>query len=160
MPDRRIGALISAAITLILFVGVPYLLPSYITPELAEFLVESGINIDVVVSQIIVIGLIAAALTLLKGFVSPTGITYLFVAVAQNVFTLVFAVILLGVGNIAALGVTEFTLPMQQVTNTIRMDLRVFIYLTFLTVGLKVLQTYLEWSEARKDAILPGRIPP
>jgi hypothetical protein len=160
MPDRRIGALISAAITLILFVGVPYLLPSYITPELAEFLVESGINIDVVVSQIIVIGLIAAALTLLKGFVSPIGITYLFVAVAQNVFTLVFAVILLGVGNIAALGITEFTLPMQQVTNTIRMDLRVFIYLTFLTVGLKVLQTYLEWSEARKDAILPGRIPP
>jgi hypothetical protein len=160
MQSRKVGALISATITLILFVGIPYFLPSYITPELGDLLTESGIDLNTVLNQIMFIGVIATALTLLKGFVNTTSLTYLIVAVTQNIFTLVFAIVLLGVGNIAAMGLTEFTMSMGQVTNTIRMDLRVFIYLTFLTVGLRVLQIYLEWSEARNDAMPPGRIPP
>ena len=160
MQSRKVGALISATITLILFVGIPYFLPSYITPELGDLLTESGIDLNTVLTQIMFIGVIATALTLLKGFVNTTSLTYLIVAVTQNIFTLVFAIVLLGVGNIAAMGLTEFTMSMGQVTNTIRMDLRVFIYLTFLTVGLRVLQIYLEWSEARNDAMPPGRIPP
>lgn len=160
MQSRRIGAIISATITLTLFVVIPYFLPSYITPELGNLLTESGIDLNTVLNQIMVVGMIAAALTLLKGFVNTTSLTYLAVAVAQNIFTLVFAIILLGVGNIAAMGATEFTMTMAQVTNTIRMDLRIFIYLTFLTVVLRVLQTYLVWSEARADAMPPGRIPP
>ena len=160
MQGRRIGALISATITLTLFVVIPYLLPSYITPELGDLLTESGIDLSTVLNQIMFVGMVAASLTLLKGFVNTTSLTYLGVAVAQNIFTLVFAIVLLGIGNIAAMGVSEFTITMAQVTNTIRMDLRVFIYLTFLTVVLRVLQTYLEWSEARTDALPPGRIPP
>ena len=58
-----------------------------------------------------------------------------------------------------SMGLTEFTVDQQGVTSTIVMDLRVFIYFTFGTIGLKVIQSFLEWTEARKGAAPPGRIP-
>jgi hypothetical protein len=39
------------------------------------------------------------------------------------------------------------------------MDLRVFIYFTFGTIGLKVIQSFLDWTEVRREAAPPGRIP-
>jgi hypothetical protein len=160
LTDRRMGAVISAAITLLLFVAAPYMLMRYITPDLVQTMAESGIELSSVLRQTMIIGGLTATLTLIGGFVSQTSMTYLIVAIAQNVFTLIFAIIILGVGNIAGLGITEFTVTMQQVTNTIRMDLRAFVYIILLTTCLRVLQIYLTWKEARIDSLPPGRIPP
>ena len=41
---NKTGAIISAAITLILFVGIPYLLPDYIPADLAAQIEQSGFN--------------------------------------------------------------------------------------------------------------------
>jgi ABC-type uncharacterized transport system fused permease/ATPase subunit len=101
---------------------------------------------------------VTAALTLIKGFVDETNIISLIVTIAQNLSSLIFMVILLGAGNIMSMGLTEFTIDQGAAISVIRMDLRVFIYFTFGTIGLKVIQSYLEWTEARRDAAPPGRI--
>ena len=80
--------------------------------------------------------------------------------VAQAGSSLIFMVLLLGAGNIASLGYTEFDIAMQGATTSIAMDLRVFVYISIATILLKVVQVYLEWNEARIAAAPPGRIAP
>jgi hypothetical protein len=112
------------------------------------------------INQIMIIGVITAALTLVKGFVGKASIISLLVSVAQNLASLVFTVVLLGVGDIGSLGLTSFTVSLENITSYIVMDLRAFIYFTVLVVGLRVVEAYLKWSEARAELTRPGRIPP
>lgn len=156
----KTGAVISAVITLILFVGIPYLLPGYIPPDLMTQIEQSGFNLDSFTSQIMIIGVATAALTLVGGFAEPTSIIALLVKMAQAGFSLILIIVFLGAGNIASLGYTEFKVAMQGVQSTITMDLRVFVYISIGTIFLKVLQVYLEWKEARVEAAPPGRIAP
>ena len=156
----KTGAVISAVITLILFVGIPYLLPGYIPPDLMTQIEQSGFNLDSFTSQIMIIGVATAALTLVGGFVEPTSIIALLVKMAQAGFSLILIIVFLGAGNIASLGYTEFRVAMQGVQSTITVDLRVFVYISIGTIFLKVLQVYLEWKEARVEAAPPGRIAP
>jgi hypothetical protein len=156
----KTGAVISAVITLILFVGIPYLLPGYIPPDLMTQIEQSGFNLDSFTSQIMIIGVATAALTLVGGFAEPTSIIALLVKMAQAGFSLILIIVFLGAGNIASLGYTEFRVAMQGVQSTITMDLKVFVYISIGTIFLKVLQVYLEWKEARLEAAPPGRIAP
>lgn len=156
----KTGAVISAVITLILFVGIPYLLPEYIPPDLMTQIEQSGFNLDSFTSQIMIIGAATAVLTLVGGFADPTSIIALLVKMAQAGFSLILIIVFLGAGNIASLGYTEFKVAMQGVQSTITMDLRVFVYISIGTIFLKVLQVYLEWKEARVEAAPPGRIAP
>ncbi len=153
MAKNTTGAIISAAITLILFVGIPYMLPQYLPENIMQSVVDSGF-----LNQIMLIGAVTAVLTLIKGFVEDSSVVSLLVSVAQNLSTVAFTVILLGAGNIASLGITEMTIELEGLTSVIVMDLRVFIYFTLLTVALRVIKSYLEWNEARIDAAPPGRI--
>ncbi|MFH2112692.1 MAG: hypothetical protein ABIJ47_15700 [Candidatus Bathyarchaeota archaeon] len=158
--NEKIGAIVGALITLVLFVGVPYMLPSYIPPDIAQLLAQSGFELQGFITQIMILGAVTAALTLVKGFVGKASPISLTISVAQNVASLAFMVVLLGVGNIGSLGVTSFTVSVENTTSQIVMDLRVFIYFTVLTVGLRVVEAYLDWSEAKAAAMPPGRISP
>jgi hypothetical protein len=156
----RTGAVISAAITLILFVGIPYILPNYIPLDLALQIEQSGFDLEGFTYQIMIIGAVTAGLTLVGGFVDPTRIISLLVKMAQAGSSLIFMVLLLGAGNIMGLGYTEFDVATQGVQSNIAMDLRVFVYISIGTILLKVIQVYLEWNEVRIDTASPGRIPP
>ncbi|MFC1804098.1 hypothetical protein ACFL0D_09080 [Thermoproteota archaeon] len=156
----KTGVVLSAAITLILFVGIPYILPSYIPPDLALQIEQSGFDLEGFTNQIMIIGAVTAGLTLVGGFVDPTSIISLLVKMAQAGSSLIFMVLLLGAGNIMGLGYTEFDVATQGVQSSIAMDLRVFVYISIGTILLKVIQVYLEWNEACIDAAPPGRIPP
>jgi len=157
---NKTGAIISAAITLILFVGIPYLLPDYIPPDLAAQIEQSGFNLADFSNQIMMIGVVTAVMTLIGGFVEPTSVIALLVKIAQAGFSLVLIVVFLGAGSIANLGYTTFDIAMEGVQSTIAMDLRVFVYLSIGTILLKVIQVYLEWNEERVEAAPPGRIAP
>jgi hypothetical protein len=159
IANNRTGAIISALITLGIYVGIPYIAPSYLSPETMAMATEYGFDLPSLFNQMMIIGVVTAALTLIKGFVDETSVISLLVTIGQNLSSLIFMVILLGAGNIMSMGLTEFTVDQQGVTSTIVMDLRVFIYFTFGTIGLKVIQSFLEWTEVRKDAAPPGRIP-
>lgn len=157
---NKTGAIISAAITLILFVGIPYLLPDYIPADLAAQIEQSGFNLADFSNQIMMIGVVTAVMTLVGGFVEPTSVIALLVKIAQAGFSLVLIIVFLGAGSIANLGYTTFDIAMEGVQSTIAMDLRVFVYISIGTILLKVIQVYLEWNEARIEAAPPGRIAP
>lgn len=156
----KIGAVISAAITLILFVGIPYMLPEYIPPDLAAQIEHSGFDLAAFTNQVMMIGVVTAAVTLVSGFVNPTSVISLFVKLAQAGFSLVLIVVFLGAGNLTSLGYTKFEIAVERVYNIISMDLRVFVYVSIGTILLKMVQIYLEWNEARIEASPPGRIAP
>ncbi len=158
MAKNTTGAIVSALITLVIFVGIPYIAPSYLGPETTAMAADYGFDLPSLFSQMMMIGVVTAVLTLIKGFVDETNIISLIVTIAQNLSSLIFMVILLGAGNIMSMGLTELTIDQGSAISVIRMDLRVFIYFTFGTMGLKVIQSYLEWTEARRAAAPPGRI--
>jgi len=159
MAKNKTGAIISALITLVIYVGIPYIAPSYLTPESMTMAADYGFDLPMIFNQMMIIGVVTAALTLIKGFVDETSVISLLVTIGQNLSSLIFMVVLLGAGNILSMGLSEFSIEQQGVASLIRMDLRVFIYFTFGTIGLKVIQSFLEWTEARREAAPPGRIP-
>ncbi len=159
MSKKTTRVIISALITLVIFVGIPYIAPSYLSPETMAMAADYGFNLLSLFNQMMMIGAVTAALTLVKGFVDETNIISLLVNIIQNLSSLIFMFVLLGAGNIMSMGLTEFTIEQVGVTSITKMDLRVFIYFTFGTIGLKMIQFYLEWTEARRDAAPPGRIP-
>ena len=156
----KTGAVISAAITLVLFVGIPYLLPDYIPADLAMQIEESGFNIEAFTNQVMRIGVVTAAFTLIGGFVKPTSVIALLVKIAQASLSLILIVVFLGAGSIANLGYTTFDVAMEGVQSYIAMDLRVFVYISIGAILLKIVQVYLEWNEERIEAAPPGRIAP
>lgn len=158
MAKNPVGAAISALITLILFVGIPYMLPQYLPESIMQSVVESGFDLDGFLNQIMLVGGVTAVFTLAKGFVDDSSIISLLISITQNVSTVAFTVVLLGAGNLASLGIAEIPLEMEGLSGMIVMDLRVFIYFTLLTVALRVIKSYLEWNEARIEAAPPGRI--
>lgn len=156
----KTNAVISAIITLILFVGIPYILPNYIPSYLLAQLEQSGFDLASFINQIMIIGALTAAMTLVGGLVSPTSVIALLIKMAQAGFSLVLIVIFLGVGNIMNLGLTQFDVALEGVQSNIILDLRIFVYISIGTILLKVVQVYLEWKEARVEAAPPGRIAP
>jgi len=128
------------------------MLPSYIPHDVAQLLAQSGFELRGFINQMMILGAVTAALTLVKGYVGKASPVSLIVSVAQNVASLAFMVVLLGVGDIGSLGITSFTLNVENATSRVVMDLRVFIYFTVLTVGLRLMEAYLGWSEARAAA--------
>jgi uncharacterized membrane protein YuzA (DUF378 family) len=70
---------------------------------------------------------------------------------SSNVVSLIFALMVVGVGNIGSLGYSSFTLKQGKVTTEIALDLRVFIYLTVGVVAVSVLQSVARFREARAE---------
>jgi hypothetical protein len=158
--SNKMGALISALMTLILFVGIPYLLPSYLPSDLLVQLEQSGFDLADFSNQVMMIGGVTATITLIGGFVNPTSISALLVKIVQAGFSLILIVVFLGAGDVRNLGYTNFNIVTEGVQSIIRMDLRIFVYISIATVLLRVVKAYFEWKEARIEAAPPGRIAP
>jgi hypothetical protein len=159
MSTKKIRPIVSAIITLIFLVVVPYMLPEYIPPDVKQLVAESGVDLDWFLNEIMVVGAITTAIALVKGLAGKTSAVWLLASLVQNVSSLAFALILLGAGDIMSLGVVELTMNMENATNYITMNMRVFIYLSIEVVVLSMIQSFLLWREARIEAAPPGRIP-
>jgi hypothetical protein len=159
MSTKKIRPVVSAIITLILFVVVPYMLPEYIPPDVNQLIAESRIDLDWFLNEIMLVGAVTAAITLVKGLAGKTSTVWLLASLAQNVSSLVFTLILLGAGDIMSLGVVELTMVAENATNYITMNMRVIVYLSIEVVALSMIRSYLMWREARVEAAPPGRIP-
>lgn len=151
----RYGAVISAVITLLVFTVLPLYAPSRLPREVGDLLSRAGISLTGFVNQIAVIGVVIAALTLAKGLVDATSPVYLLATIGSSAATLVFTLITLGLGDIGGMGVTTITMDIEGAVNTAVVDLRFFIQLAALTVGLQIIQSILEFSEARKEGSGP-----
>ena len=158
--SRKVNAVLSAIFTIILFVGIPYFLPNYIPQEFITQIEQSGFDLNDFTYNIIIIGVVTASLTLIGGFVNPASINALIVKILQACLSLLFIIIFLGAGNILNLGYTTFDIAMEGINNTIIMDLSFFVYISIITILLKIIQVYFEWKEARIEMAPPGRIAP
>ncbi|NIN68441.1 MAG: hypothetical protein GTO63_27780, partial [Anaerolineae bacterium] len=56
MSQRQIGSVISALVTLLIFVGIPYLLPSYMPPDIAQMMTDAGIEIPEFLNYMKILG--------------------------------------------------------------------------------------------------------
>lgn len=148
----RTGAIISAIITLVVFVVLPLYAPSVIPPELESPLSQAGINLKAFLNQIAMIGVVIAALALVKGFVEASSPIYLLASIGSSVVMLAFTAITLSLGDMGNLGVTTVTMDIEGAVNTAVVDLRFFVQLAALSVGLQIIHSFLEFMEARREA--------
>lgn len=152
--SRRTSAIISAAITLVIFTVLPLYAPSLIPPEYVDMVAEFGIDIVQFTSEIAMIGGVITVLTLVKGFVEPSTVLYLLASIAMSGVTLFFTVVTVSLGRLdelANLGLTTITMEVQGTVNTMTLDFRVFIWVTVATVALKIIEAFLEFTDARKQ---------
>ncbi len=152
--SRRTNAIISAAITLIIFTVLPLYAPSLIPPEYIDMVSEFGIDIIQFANEIAMIGGVIAVLTLVKGFVQPSSVFYLLASVASSGVTLFFTIVTVSLGrfeDLANLGMTTITMEVPGALNTMTLDFRLFVWITAATVALKIVESFLEYADARKQ---------
>ena len=161
--SRRSGALISATITLVVFVVIPLYVPSRLPPHFIDMINAAGLDVSSFTSQLSVIGAVVAVTTLVKGFVEPSSPLYLLTTLASSVVTFAFTIVTLSFGNLEALGnmgLTTMTADVQGIPNIIVLDFRIFVQLAAVAVLLKMLEAILEYMDARKEASLSPVAPP
>ena len=152
--SRRTSAIISAAITLIIFTVLPLYAPSLIPPEYIDMVSEFGIDIIQFANEIAMLGGVIAVLTLVKGFIQPSSVFYLLASVASSGVTLFFTIVTVSLGrfeDLANLGMTTITMEVQGALNTMSLDFRLFVWITTATVALKIVESFLEYADARKQ---------
>ena len=92
---------------------------------------------------------------LIKGIVDPSSVTYLLVSLISSGLSLIFTLIVLGVGSISNLGLTSFKVVANQIETYIKLDLRVFIWIMMGVVLFQMAQAYFEWQEFKTEQKTP-----
>ncbi len=152
--SKKTGALISAAITLLIFTVIPLMAPSYLPPSTLETIAQTGIDVPSFVNQLAIMGVAIAGLTLVKGFFASSSPIYLLAALASSGATFAFTVVTLSLGRfeeLGNLGLTAMNVEVQGSINAIVLDFRFFVQLTALTVALKMVEAVFAFIEARKE---------
>jgi hypothetical protein len=135
------NAILSALVTIIVFIVIPVYAPSLLPPQYADLLIKSGFNFSEFAKELAVIGFAIAVLTLVKGFVRTSNPLYLLASIASSGIMLAFTLFTLSLGrmeDINNLGITTVTMNIKGGTNTLVLDFRFFVQLAILTVGLKI----------------------
>jgi hypothetical protein len=141
----------SAFFSLIVFTVIPLYAPSMIPQELMSPILDSGFDINKFTFQTAAIGVFAAALTLVKGFSEIASYSYLTAALASNVVTIYFTLTTLTLGDVGSFGITEISLDLQGGSSIMILDMRLFVWLAIITLGLQVLLNIFSFLEARRS---------
>jgi hypothetical protein len=147
----KLSAVASTLLVFIVLVALPLAAIRYVPTEILSSIQQAGFDIQLFATETAILGLVVASITLIKGIVEPTSVTYLILSLVSSGFGLIFALIVLGVGNIADLGLTRFQVSNERMSAFIRIDLRIFIWITFAAVLLQMVQNVYEWREVRAD---------
>jgi hypothetical protein len=146
------GAVFSSIIVFFLLVVAPIVAIMYMPPALSTQLEASGLNFRSFITQTIILGLLIAFITLGKGIVDKASLIHLILDIAGNTVSLVFALLVIGIGNISNLGLASFKIQQSKVILNINLDLRIFLILSICVVVLNVIRSIFEFNEAKKIA--------
>ena len=149
--SRKTGAVISAVITLAIFVVFPLYLPDLLPPDMMLMVSNMGFDLEGLLSQIATIGVIMALITLLRGFVERTSVAYLILSAGSRIVTLMIIIQSVGLGDMQSMGVTTISLEVEGGVNTAVIDMRLFVQLAIVLVALQILQSILEFRDARVE---------
>ena len=143
-------ALVTFLMLVVLPLGAIRLLPIATLTQIEA----SSLNVQFLALQTAVLGLVVVALTLIKALVMKTSIVYLVVEISSNIASLVFALLVVGIGNIGNLGYSSLRLTQAKLTTEIILDLRIFIWLTIAIVTLSIFQSVAKYREAKNEEVL------
>lgn len=149
--NRRARAVLDAILTLVTSALIPLMLPGMLPPDVMEAASYLPFKLTGLMNEIALIGVVMAALALSKGFVDEASPVHLGISTISKVLWLVLIFVVMGLGRIGNPGVTTFTMEMEGAVSTVVLDFRVFIYLTILTVLLKIAHSFLLFREARLE---------
>lgn len=149
------SVVIKAIITLLIFVVLPLAGLRYLPKDLQEKLQSSGFDTQSFAIETATIGLVVTMIILIKGIVDPSSVTYLLVSLISSGLSLIFTLIVLGVGSISNLGLTSFKVVANQIETYIKLDLRVFIWIMMGVVLFQMAQAYFEWQEFKTEQKTP-----
>ena len=149
--SRKTGAVISAVITLAIFVVLPLYLPDLLPPDMMLMVSNMGFDLEGLLGQIATIGVIMALITLLKGFVERTSVAYLILSAGSSIVTLMIIIQSVGLGDMQSMGVTTISLEVEGGVNTAVIDMRLFVQLAIVLVALQIVQSILEFRDARVE---------
>jgi hypothetical protein len=114
---------------------------------------SAGFSLQSFATQMAMLGFVIASVTLVKGIVERTSITYLILDVVENIVALIFTFFVIGIGNVGNLGLTDFSIVQGNLTANIALDIRVFLWVTIVIVGLRVVSSIVEFKEAKTETI-------
>ncbi len=149
--NRKVAAVLSAVVTLLVFTVLPLYAQSLLPSELGMLLNQVGFDLTGFLNQIALIGVVVAFLSVAKGFVYETSPLNLLLSIASSVMTLGITLVTLSLGDIGNLGITMISMKGEGGSNTMILDLRLFIQLAVLTVALKVVHSVLKFMGARTE---------
>jgi hypothetical protein len=149
--SRKTGAVISAVITLVIFVIFPLYLPDLLPPDMMLMVSNMGFDLEGLLGQIATIGVVMALITLLKGFVERTSVAYLILSAGSSIVTLMIIIQSVGLGDMQSMGVTTISLEVEGGVNTAVIDMRLFVQLAIALVALQIVQSILEFRDARVE---------
>ena len=149
--SRKTGAVISAVITLAIFVVLPLYLPDLLPPDMMLMVSNMGFDLEGLLGQIATIGVIMALITLLRGFVERTSVAYLILSAGSSIVTLMIIIQSVGLGDMQSMGVTTISLEVEGGVNTAVIDMRLFVQLAIVLVALQIVQSILEFRDARVE---------
>lgn len=151
--SRRTSAMLSAAITLVVFTALPLYAPSVLPPEYFDMISQMGLDVVIFLNEIAVIGVVMATLALAKGFVPAHSVIYLLASIVSITMTLLFTMITVSLGRleeIGRFGITTLEMNVEGALNIVTLDFRLFLWITFVVVALKIVQSLLKFTDARK----------
>ena len=149
------STVIKAILAFLVFVILPLAGLRYLPKGLKDQLQSTGFDTQSFAIETATIGLIVTLIILIKGIVDPTSVTYLIVSLISSGLSLIFTLVVLGVGSISNLGLTSFKVVNNQVETYIKLDLRVFIWIMMGVVLFQMAQAYFEWHEAKTEQKTP-----
>jgi len=144
-----------ALATFLVLVVLPLSVIRFLPPEYVQRFSSAGLDIQGVLYQTVVLGMVVSAVTLAKAFIDKASIKYLLLGIASEVISLAFTLLVVGLGNIGSLGYSNLRIAQGKLTTVVALDLRVFIWLTIGVVGLSVLQTVAKFKEAKAEKAAP-----
>ena len=145
------GELVGALLSFIVFVAFPLIAIRFIPAQTLNHFTSAGFDVQSLLTQLALYGLVISTIALAKVFTKKTSLTYLILDVSSNLVSLIFALLIIGVGNIGSLGLSNFRIVQGKVTAEILLDLRVFIWLTLGVVTISVLQSIAKFREAKAE---------
>ena len=148
--NRRVKAVLIAALTFIVFTVIPLIIPSFLPGELLAMISTSSIDIISLINEIAIVGVALTVIAFVKALFDEASPINLIASVVSNLMWLLLAFLFLGFGSIERLGVVEVTSRGPQSTNTAIVDIRLFVYLALVGTALKVAQSVLKFRQARK----------
>ena len=148
----RWGDVAGALVTLTVFVALPLTALRYLPPQTLLQLEEAGIEVQGLVNQTVMLGLVLTALAIGKALAAKSSVEYLVLDVSSIVAGLVFTLLIVGAGDLGSLGYSRLTLSEGKQATEITLDLRAFVYISLGIVALMILQSVQRFREAKAEA--------